>query len=132
MTTFEQFLRDRYATLQSQRSGLVAQLKAVQKEIDEIEKASRASGLAVAEQKPAPRTIEIEPKQVAPRTMKEATVDTLRKFPDGLPATEILPVVNKLLGTDYPRSSLSPQLSRLKREGVIYDIKGLWKLFPIE
>ncbi|MFU0506691.1 hypothetical protein [Pseudaminobacter sp. NGMCC 1.201702] len=130
MTTLEEFLRARYASLQRQRAELHTQLKVIQKEIDEIEKASRASGLPVVEENPPISVGQLKDNRKKSFTMKEAAVEILQKYPDGLLATEILSRMNELLGTNYPRSSLSPQLSRLKHEGIVYDAKGRWILVP--
>jgi hypothetical protein len=127
MTTFEEFTRARYATLQKERGDLYRQLRVIQKELEEIERAARASGLQlVKEDTLTPQTK--KPTQKRNFTMKEASVEILGKHPNGLTATEILPELNKLIGSDYARSSLSPQLSRLKKDGVIYDINGIWTL----
>lgn len=130
MTTLEEFLRARYASLQRRRTELHVQLKAVQKEIDEIEKASRASGLSVTGDQSQVSYSKKEYNRTNPLTIKEAAAEVLRGYPDGLMAAEILTRLNKLLGTDYPRSSLSPQLSRLKHEGIVYDTGGRWILVP--
>lgn len=63
-------------------------------------------------------------------TMKAAAVAVLRKADRGLTARELLPLINQHLGTEYPRSSLSPQLSRLKREGFITLEGSVWMLTP--
>ncbi|WP_315924263.1 hypothetical protein [Mesorhizobium sp. SP-1A] len=127
MTTFEEFTKARYAALLQERAQLHARLRAVQKEMEEIEKASRASGLQLVESESRQR----ETKDKSSKdnmTMKEASVEILKKYPDGLPAMKILFELNKMLGTNYERSSLSPQLSRLKRDGTVYDIHGIWTL----
>jgi hypothetical protein len=127
MTTFEEFTRARFAALLQERALLLTQLRTVQKELEEIEKASKASGLQLIESQLQQGQARNKEKN-RNMTMKEASVEILRKYPDGLPATKILPQLNKMLGSDYARSSLSPQLSRLKRDGIIYDINGIWTL----
>lgn len=127
MTTFEEFTRARYAALLQERALLLTQLRAVQKELGEIEKASKASGLQLVESQAQQGQVEDKVKK-SNMTMKEASVEILKKYPEGLPATKILPELNKMLGANYVRSSLSPQLSRLKKDGTIYDIDGIWTL----
>lgn len=127
MTTFEEFTRARYTTLLQQRAQLYAQLRAVQKEMEEIERASRASGLQLIKSE-APKTNDAHKSKKTTKTMKDASIETLKKHPNGLPAVEILLEVNKILGSNYVRSSLSPQLSRLKKDGIIYDTNGIWTL----
>lgn len=63
-------------------------------------------------------------------TMKAAALEVLRNSERPLSAYEMLPLINEHLGTEYPRSSLSPQLSRLKGEGLITLVGGAWKLTP--
>ncbi len=60
--------------------------------------------------------------------MKEAAVETLKDEGAGMTTNNILKVVNEKLGTSYPRSSLSPQLSRLKSEGIVYREGDRWIL----
>ncbi len=53
-------------------------------------------------------------------TIKQAVLRVLDGVaPNGLPALAILDRLKSDFGMEYPRSSLSPQLSRLKREGKI-------------
>jgi len=62
------------------------------------------------------------------KTMKECVIEILGENASGLSAIEILPLLNRRLGTDYERTSLSPQLSRLKSEGVVI-LDGInWRL----
>jgi hypothetical protein len=63
-------------------------------------------------------------------TIKEAVLATLSKYHGGLTANTILAEVNLLLGTSYLRTSLSPQLSRLKGDGFIILEGNIWKLAP--
>lgn len=127
MTTFEEFMRARYKILLKEREELYLQLRALQKEQEEIERAAKASGLQLNEPETrAPQTQDKPPKNNM--TIKEASVEILKKHPNGLPANEILSELNKMLASDYVRSSLSPQLSRLKRIGAIYDVNGVWTL----
>ncbi len=59
-------------------------------------------------------------------TIKEAVVAVLDEAGRGLTALEILPKINERLGVDYPRTSLSPQLSRLKAEKEIHLVGKHW------
>ncbi|MEX2299206.1 MAG: hypothetical protein WD715_17450 [Dongiaceae bacterium] len=60
-------------------------------------------------------------------TIKEAVVDVLEKHPVGLTALQLLDKINSEFGLNIRRTSLSPQLSRLKREGAIFNDRQLWK-----
>ncbi|MCB8837363.1 hypothetical protein [Aurantimonas sp. VKM B-3413] len=61
-------------------------------------------------------------------TIKMAVLKVLESEPNGLTAPEMLPLVNESLGIEYPRSSLSPQLSRLKAEGDLVLAGKKWVL----
>lgn len=127
MTTFEEFTRARYAALQQERAQLHMQLRAVQRELEEIEKAARASSLQLTESETRQQQA-VDKAPISNMTMKEASVEILKKYPDGLSAKLILSELNEMLGSNYVRSSLSPQLSRLKKDGIIYDVNGIWTL----
>lgn len=128
MLTFEEFTKTRYASLQKARAELYAQLRIIQQEIESIEKASRASGLRLHETEAKAASTALDVKPARSMTMKEAAVEILRRHPNGLMATEILLEMNKMLNAEYERSSLSPQLSRLKHDGIVFDVKGRWIL----
>ena len=62
------------------------------------------------------------------QTMKNCILAILANHPRGLSALEIMPILNRELGSNYERSSISPQLSRLKGDMLI-DLKaGIWTL----
>ena len=94
MTTFEEFTRARYAALLQERAQLHMRLRAVQKEMEEIEKASRASGVQLVESEIQQRKADDKASK-SNMTIKEASVEILRKYPDGLPATKILSELNQ-------------------------------------
>lgn len=64
----------------------------------------------------------------AVQSMKTTIVDILNDNQIGLTATAILPLVNDRLSTNYARTSLSPQLSRLKADGVVQQNGNVWML----
>ncbi len=51
-----------------------------------------------------------------------------KEFPNGATANDILKYVNEKWERQIVRSSLSPQLSRLKKEGIITLEDDIWKL----
>ncbi|MCW2282492.1 hypothetical protein M2323_000001, partial [Rhodoblastus acidophilus] len=69
-------------------------------------------------------------KPLPDRTIKGAVLWTLSEHADGMIALDLLAEVNRRLGTSYQRTSLSPQLSRLKSEGKIILEGNVWKLAP--
>ncbi|MER9373202.1 hypothetical protein [Mesorhizobium sp. M0491] len=108
------------------------QLSSIEEEIDQIEKAAEAANISLDTSDSSKRTREIDfsSQSKLPRTMKEAATEALKDEPSGMTANDILKIVNAKLGTDYPRSSLSPQLSRLKVDGILYREGDRWILAP--
>jgi hypothetical protein len=61
-------------------------------------------------------------------TIKQGILAVLADHPEGLLALDLLAHLNNRYPWKLARPSLSPQLTRLKREGrVIYD-RGIWRL----
>ena len=73
--------------------------------------------LARAEERRQPRGV-----------IKRAVLETLKYAPDGMDALTILATINYRLGSNFARTSLSPQLSRLKEDGFIVLNRKIWKL----
>ena len=61
-------------------------------------------------------------------TIKEMVVDVLGVLPRGAEALEILRLVNERFNAGLIRTSLSPQLSRLKADGVLIRDGMIWHL----
>jgi hypothetical protein len=126
----QDFLSAHYAGLAARETEMSAQLEAVRAEMERVRKAAEAAGVELHES-PAPNLIlRCEPPSPprANETMKEAALAILENEPRGLLANQILEKMNKRLGTEYARSSLSPQLSRLKDEKKIELFKDRWIL----
>jgi hypothetical protein len=153
--TLDLFIIRRSRELDEAAAPLRQQLAEIEEERDKLNRAARAIGAegvaaAVVEVVPAegaptdqpPQPHEPEPQQavitrsqrrpnrVSTKTMKAAIETILRDFPNGLTALEILPKLNEMLGTDYPRTSLSPQLSRLKTDKLVTLDGSIWKSGP--
>jgi hypothetical protein len=62
--------------------------------------------------------------------IKRAILKTLEDAPEGMDAITILYTINCRLGSNFARTSLSPQLSRLKEDGFVILIGKIWKLAP--
>lgn len=123
------------------RARFEKEISSIQEERDQLKKAASVVGISV--DTPPPETAQHRPpNEVAktlPRTLKkhktikEAVMSVLLQEGHGLTALEILPRVNELLGEDFPRTSLSPQLSRLAksnyltRDGVVWSLTELGK-----
>jgi hypothetical protein len=67
-------------------------------------------------------------RSIPEKTIKEAVIDVLTDAGRGLMAIDILAAINKRFEMDYPRTSLSPQLSRLKSEGKLEREGMVWSL----
>ncbi len=62
-----------------------------------------------------------------PRTIKQMVLRLLdESSPQGLTALEILERIQKRWKSELERTSLSPQLTRLKVDGAIYNEKNQW------
>lgn len=104
-----------------------AEIEALYREIQDLERVSRAiDNLPEPQQKPAPGPTEEE----APLTIKGAVLAVLADAPQGLIALDILRRINQRFGLGLVRTSLSPQLTRLKKAGAI-DLHGsIWTTGP--
>jgi hypothetical protein len=63
--------------------------------------------------------------------IKRAVLELLKQNPDGMDALTILVTINYRLGSNFERTSLSPQLSRLKEDGFVTLNRKIWKLAAI-
>ena len=104
-----------------------AKLKKELEELDTAERVYRESGIQIppiAQHRLFPASW-----PVRTPTMKEGVVLLLKeREPLGLTALEILDRIQSRWNKNLQRTSLSPQLTRLKNDGVIRNDKGAWKL----
>lgn len=141
--TLEQFIVRRRGELDEETSKLQSQLRVVEAEREKIDKVAimfAADGIDVAVQATPTAAVafdgwgksqsarEKSPKRVSEATIKEMVLDILEKEEGDLTALYILDRINSRTGIDYPRTSLSPQLSRLKAEGKIHREGRFWSL----
>lgn len=121
------FIRQRTSELETQLSSLKSQkaeishkIAVLEKEMQHLRNAAKAinmvNGLQISRRSPPKVTI------------KQAVKSVLEDFPDGLSALEILAEVNERFQLEVVRTSLSPQLTRLKRDGVIKRDHHRWRL----
>lgn len=116
-------LRDALAVLEEERRKLMAAAEAAANFA-----AKKADAGPVVHIDGAPYEFKRSRPVAAEKTIKQAVLEILGDVRRGMTALEILPAVNAKLGVDYPRTSLSPQLSRLKNDGLI-ERKGIvWSL----
>ena len=115
MTDFLEFIRQRRAQLQ--------------KELAELDTAERVFRQSQGED--TLRTIISSPGQsrFEPRTIKQMVVRSLEEASsDGLTSSQILGHIQQSWMPSLQRPSLAPQLTRLRRDGAIYNDKRIWKL----
>jgi hypothetical protein len=108
--------------LRRQAMELEAKIKTHEKELGELRNAAKAIGIVNRLERPLGITRKTSP----PRTIKEAVLDVLQDYPGGLIALDILAKINERFSMNLVRTSLSPQLSRLKQEGKILNHGSTW------
>ncbi len=102
---------------------------ALQRELSELEIAERIYRHSDVQLAPGQKSLfpPILP-LLAGRSIKRTVADLLDEMhPHGLTAPEILDEIHVRWNIDVKRTSLSPQLTRLKNDGEIYSDKGVWK-----
>jgi hypothetical protein len=128
MATVREFLRQQRSAIAAEIEPLEQKLHELKAELDDVNRAERALDPS---QSPWDELVDdAVPTRGVLRegTIKDFVVRVLSERPRGLVAVDILSAINRRFGTDYPRTSLSPQLSRLKQEGVL-DREGLvWRI----
>lgn len=130
--TLEQFIAKRRQELDAMEATLRKELALVTEEQSKLKRVALAAGIpempAPIQQEASIEQVKRHPKRASGKTIKEAIVQVLKDAGHGLSAAQILPMVNESLGLNYPRSSLSPQLSRLKHEGILELDGRVWNL----
>lgn len=117
MATLRQFLSDRRAEIQEQMKMLRAELR-------ELDAASAALPDAVAPQE----TARVARERREGPTLKVMAVEVLKQHPDGLEANDIRAQIGQIYGVEVKRSSMSPQLSRLAKDGIVRLAGHKWLL----
>ena len=120
-------LTDALAPLLDQRVQLEAKIHKLRKELNEVDQAARAIG--IDDRAPELELI-AQHRQRPSRTIKQAVVEILADHPNGLSALDILAKINNRHDLGIVRTSLSPQLSRLKNEERIVNDHTVWRLVP--
>jgi hypothetical protein len=119
-----EFLRRRHWDLSNEISAIRAALTPKEKEFDEVQIAMGALGIAGQIRLDAlpeiGMTLELEA-----RTIKQLIVDALRDhFRDGATGTELSQYFLTVHGREIERGSISPQLTRLREDGVVEQMSG--------
>lgn len=123
MTTLRDFIANRRTEIRRE----IASLKAEMRELDVAESAIVGKPLEVP---PASRDANgtSSAEGTHSLTLKKMSVDVLTGRPEGAEANRIVDLIKDRFGVEVPRSSLSPQLSRLGAEGVLIRRGYNWKL----
>lgn len=122
--TLSDFLTARFNQLEHETDTLHARLAEIDAERAQLTKAAMAAGLSTL----APAATASSQAEGPGATMKDAVLAVLRKEGRGMTAIELLPRVNAYCGREFNRSSLSPQLSRLKVDEKIHRQGLVWHL----
>lgn len=111
MPSLRTFIADR-------RSQILREMATLRVELEDLDRAEAALG-----DKPA-----ATPTSAVPKTLKGMAIDVLRSHSRvGLAAGQILDAIERKFDLKVERSSLSPQLSRLKREGILAQEGKNWR-----
>lgn len=135
--SLEDFIARRDGELAVAENKLRAELNSVCNERQQLRKAAQAAGIADSKsavsatavlQAPDRQALSRRTRNGSEKTIKEAVVEILAEVGKGMTANELLPAVNERLQADYSRSSLSPQLSRLRHAGELERNDKVWML----
>ena len=123
--TLNEFIIRRLQELDAIEIPLLAQLDAIRRERIALKKSAKAIGSNIPNRimREVGENVDTQSK-----TIKEVVVEVLADKPNGLTALDILSAINETTGMNYARTSLSPQLSRLKREGKLKKDGIVWSL----
>lgn len=129
METLADFVWRRMKELTVLEAEVRAQLDALNAERDQLRRAALAAGFEAdaAPEQERPRIEKAqEPQRVNPVvrkipsvTLKQAVLIVLGETRKAMPASDILDAINRRFNADFPRTSLSPQLSRLKGDELL-------------
>jgi hypothetical protein len=128
MSKIRDLLSDRARTLRNARTRLLSELREIDDEMVEVSLA-----LAAVERKkvslPIAQTEHIvDDLADQDLTIKDMVLEVLGPIAEGAEALTILQFIKDRFGKEIERTSLSPQLSRLKRDGLL-DLDGkLWRI----
>jgi hypothetical protein len=114
--TLTEFIARRRQEITVAEEVLKEQLRAL---VAERSRLARAATAITGKERRQPRGV-----------IKRAVLETLEHAPEGMDALTILFTINYRLGSNFARTSLSPQLSRLKDDGFIILTRKIWKLAP--
>jgi hypothetical protein len=118
-------LEDSLPPLRQESAAAEAKIKQIEQELVDLRNAAKAIGIANRLPTDGIRTTRRKPPQT---TIKEAVLQVLADYPQGLLALDLLAKINERFDWQLVRPSLSPQLTRLKRAGKITNWGSTWQL----
>lgn len=139
METLGEFIWKRLQDLTVREAEARALLDEIHKEREQLRRAALAAGIetdTAPKQATAPKSYEEARPSATIRKapsipLKQAALIVLEESGKPMHATDILAAINKKLDSDVPRTSLSPQLSRLKDDNLL-ELEGrIWRLTEI-
>jgi hypothetical protein len=116
-------VEDSLTTWRQQSAEIQEKIRAAEQELSELRNAARAIGIPNGL---PDRPLGVTRKEKPPLTIKEAIMRVLPEYPDGLLALDLLARINERFDLQLVRTSLSPQLTRLKRERKITNRGSTW------
>lgn len=135
MKTTQDFLKERRAEVErAKRAALAEAARPFDIELQKIDAALKAVGsftLRSDEPSPVESTDDASPRaktKAIGMTLKEMIIVVLRAHQGGMDALSILAAINDRWEIGLARTSLSPQLSRLKAEGKLRLVGKDWSL----
>jgi hypothetical protein len=133
MATLREFIVERLSQLDAEEGPLRKRLQAISEESEQLRAAAAAAGIPVHDgPSEIAKAMEImrrpQRRSIPEKTIKDAVIEVLKAKGSGMTALEILAAINQRFSTDYPRTSLSPQLSRLKAEEKLIREGIVWRL----
>jgi hypothetical protein len=119
-------IMDSLTQLRAQREEADRKIGALEKELRDLRTAAKAVGIPNGLPQ---ETLGVTRRTRPERTIQDAVMEVLADHhPQGLIALDLLAQLNTKFGWRIVRTSLSPQLSRLKRAGKIINAGTEWRL----
>jgi hypothetical protein len=124
--TLAEFLRRRHWDLAREVSAIMSALTPREKELDEVQTAMQKLDIPGG-------MVRLDPVEVEGPTIKQMIVSALTDlFHEGASPVELRDYMQMTLGRDVDRNSISPQLARLREQGIVEQLtgpnEGKWKL----
>jgi hypothetical protein len=131
MSKLRDLLLDRRSEISGKVAPLVSDIARLKEALSKKQNELAAWNAELEQIHSALRAVE-ETELKSQLTIKQAVIEVLKDHSEGMTALEILAEINtRYFGGSIIRSSLSPQLSRLKNDDGKIDLKGnKWFLLP--